>query len=167
MCICHWICTLHSSITKKKNYKNTLVLLNTYYENCHYRGKNSKDEKRENYFSISHGYGSHRGHNVCANVVQYHLTSESHSKKYSWKAQGDLIASNIWSHIYKFGDSINKFFADQFVELKCIAIGKDKHPTNVHSIHISKNSKIKPHLDVTDREASIKTWLYSYFLYLT
>ena len=71
-----------------------------------------------------------------------------------------MIASNIWSHIYKFGDSINKIFADQFVELKCIAIGEDKHSTNVHSMHISKNLKIKPHLDVTNREASIITWFH-------
>ena len=137
-----------------------MVLVNTYYENCPYRGKSGKDEKRGNYLSISHGYGSHGGPNVHGNVVQYHLTSKSHSKEYSWKAQGDLIASNIWSHIYKFGDSINKFFADQFVELKCIAIGEDEHPRNVHSMHISKNSKIKPHLDVTDKEASIITWFH-------
>ena len=49
--------------------------------------------------------------------------------------------------IHKFGDSINKFFADQFVELKCIAIGKDEHPTNVHSMPISKNSNILPMMD--------------------
>jgi len=88
------------------------------------------------------------------------VTSKSHSKEYAWKAQGDLIASNIWKHMYKFGDSINQFFSNQFIELKCIAIREEDHPTNVHSMHISKNSRIKPHLDTNDKEASIITWFH-------
>ena len=56
-------------LLKKQIYKNTLVLVNTYYENCPYRGKSGKDEKRGNYLSITHGYGFHGGPNVRGNVV--------------------------------------------------------------------------------------------------
>jgi len=48
--------------------------------------------------------------------------------------------------MFKFGDSIKKFYLNQFVELKFIAIGEDDHSTIVHSMHISKNSKINPML---------------------
>ena len=95
--------------------------------------KKWEDEKRGNYVFISHGYGSHGGPQVCGNVTQYHVTLESQSKEYSWKTQGDLIASNIWKHMNKFGDSINQFFEDQFEELKYIGIGEEDYQTNVNS----------------------------------
>jgi hypothetical protein len=45
--------------------------------------------------------------------------------------------------------------------MSCIAIGLPRNETNVHSLHISKNSKIKPHVDVGDCGASIITWFNS------
>jgi hypothetical protein len=40
-------------------------------------------------------------------------------------------------------------------------IGVPGNETNVHFLHISKNSKIKPHVDVGDSGASIITWFNS------
>jgi len=46
-------------------------------------------------------------------------------------------------------------FLYQFVKLKYITIKEVDHSKNVHSMHISKISKIKPHVDANDKEASI------------
>jgi hypothetical protein len=45
--------------------------------------------------------------------------------------------------------------------ISCIAIGLPGNETNVHSLHISKNSKIKPLVDVVNYGASIITWFNS------
>jgi hypothetical protein len=137
-----------------KTYESTSIITNAYNETAPYTGKSGKDKNRGNYRSISHGYGSHGGPKVCGNVGQYCVQFESNSKQYAWRDMGDLIASNIWKHVDKFGDSIKDFFANQFEELHCIAIGLPNKLANVHSMHISKNSQILPHLDVGDL-----TWL--------
>ena len=42
--------------------------------------------------------------------------------------------------------------------MNCVSIGLDQYSTQVHQMHISKNSYIKPHLDKYDMEASLIAW---------
>jgi hypothetical protein len=142
-------------------YDTTLILANVYYEHCPYHGRSGKDVIHGDYLSVSHGYSSHGGPGICGNVGLYHLNSESEAKEHAWRNIGDLIVTNIWKYTDQFGSSIEKFFSDQFSEMSCIAIGLPGNETNVHSLHISKNSKIKPHVNVGDCGASIIIWFNS------
>ena len=72
---------------------------------------------------------------------------------------GDSIASSIWKQlVHKFGSEVKKFFEDQFYPMNCIPIGLEGYPTQVHQLHVSKNSYIKPHIDISDLDASFISW---------
>ena len=42
--------------------------------------------------------------------------------------------------------------------MNCIPIGLDGYTVQIHQMHISKNSYIKPHLDVFDLDTSFISW---------
>jgi hypothetical protein len=58
----------------------------------------------------------------------------------------------------KFGSEVKKFFEDQFYPMNCIPIGLEGYTTQVHQLHISKNSYIKPHIDMSNLNASFISW---------
>ena len=64
-----------------------------------------------------------------------------------FKGIGDNIASSIWKQlVHKFGSKVKKFFEDLFYPMNCIPIGLEGYPTQVHQLHVSKNSCIKKFL---------------------
>jgi hypothetical protein len=139
----------------KYDYERTVVDVNLYYETSPYEAKkNQQDPKRGWYKSVSHGYSAHSGEKSQGNIVMYHHDDMSESKQISFRGMGDSIASSIWRHLDKFGSEIKKFFEDQFYLMKCIPIGLEGYTTQVHQLHISKNSYIKLHIDMSDLDAS-------------
>jgi hypothetical protein len=58
----------------------------------------------------------------------------------------------------KFDSEVNYFFGDQFYPMNCIPIGLNGYITQVHQMQISKNSHIKPHIDVSDLDTSFISW---------
>jgi hypothetical protein len=65
----------------------------------------------------------------------------------------------IWQQLDKFGSEVKKLFEGRFYPMNCIPIGLDGYTTQVHQTHISKNSFIKPHIDVFDLDASFILWV--------
>jgi hypothetical protein len=58
----------------------------------------------------------------------------------SFKGTDNSIASSIWQQLDKFGSEVKILFEDQFNPMNCIPIGLDGYTTQVHQMHISKNS---------------------------
>jgi hypothetical protein len=141
------------------DYQRTLVDVNHYYETSPYEAKkNQQDPKRGRYKSVSHEYSAHGGGKSQGNVVMYHHDDILESKQMSYRGLGDSIASSIWKQLDKFGSEVKKFFEDQFYPMNCIPIGLEGYTTQVHRLHISKNSYIKPHIGMFDLDASFISW---------
>jgi hypothetical protein len=60
----------------------------------------------------------------------------------SSRDMGDSIASSIWQQLDKFGSEVKKLFKKQFYPINCISIDLDGYTTQVHQMHVSKNSNI-------------------------
>jgi len=145
--------------TNEFDYQRTLVQTNHYYETSPYAAKkNQKNPKRGKYKSVSHGYVAHGGIKSKGNVVKYHQNKIPDSIQKKFKGLGDSIVSSIWMQLDKFGSQVQQFFNDQFAPMDCVSIRLDGYSTQVHRMHISKNSYIKPHLDKYDMEASFIAW---------
>jgi hypothetical protein len=107
---------------------------------------------------VSHSYSAHGCEKWQGNIVMYHHYDISESIQMSFRGMGDSIASSIWKQLDKFGNEVKMFFQDQFYPMNCIPIGLDGYPTQVHQLHISKNSYIKPHIDMSNLDASFISW---------
>ena len=141
------------------DYARTVVTVNMYYESSLFKGRNNKkDPKRGKYKSTSHGFTAHGGEKSLGNMVRYHHDNESDDALEAIRGIGDSIASAIWKQLDMFGDSVKTFFQDQFEPMACLAIGLEGFEAQVHQLHISKNSYIKPHIDKSDFEASLIAW---------
>ena len=141
------------------DYQCTLVDVNHYYETNPYEAKkNQQDPKRGRYKSISHGYSTHGGRKSQGNVVMYHHDDILESKQMSYRGLDDNIASSVWKQMDKFGSEVKFFFEDQFYPMNCIPIGLEGYTTQVYQLHISKNSYIKPHIDMSDLNALFISW---------
>ena len=64
----------------------------------------------------------------------------------------------MWKALDLFGHPVKEFFTNQFQAINCIAIGLDSYPTQVHQLHMSKNSFIKPHIDKLNFDCSFICW---------
>jgi hypothetical protein len=60
----------------------------------------------------------------------------------------------MWKALNLFGGLVKKNFTNQFQLISCIPIGLDAYPTQVHQLHMSKNSFIKPYIDKLDFDCS-------------
>jgi hypothetical protein len=76
----------------------------------------------------------------------------------SFRDMGDSIATSIWQQLDKFGSEVKKLFKDQLYSMNCIPIGLDGYTIEIYQMHISKNSYIKPHIDVSNLDASFISW---------
>ena len=88
----------------------------------------------------------------------YHHDNVSDSKQMSFRHIGDSNASSIWKQLDKFGSKVKKLFENQFYLMKCISIGLEGYTTQIHQLHVSKNSYIKPHIDIFKLDASFISW---------
>ena len=132
-------------------YQQTLVEENQFYETCPYEAKkNQQDSKWGRYKSVNHEYLVHGRETSQRNVVMYHHDDILESKQIN----DDSIISSIWKQLCKFGSEVKKFFKDKFYPMNCIPIGLPRYITQVHQLHISKNSYIKPHIDMFNLDAS-------------
>ena len=114
---------------------------------------------RGNYKNRSHGYSTNAGEGVQGDIVPYHNQKVSLAAEKSFKDLGDQCASIIWKNLIPhFGTEINNYFDKQATNTRYLCIGHKDNPTNVMQMHISKNSFIKPHIDMGDLESSIITW---------
>jgi hypothetical protein len=95
---------------------------------------------------VTHGYSAYIGEKSQENVVMYHHYDISKSKQMSF---------NNWINLEV---NFKKPFEVQFYPMNCIPIGLDGYTTKVHQMHISKNSYIKPYIDVSDLDASFILW---------
>jgi hypothetical protein len=66
-----------------------------------------------------------------------------------------LQVGNNWINLEV---NFKKPFEVQFYPMNCIPIGLDGYTTKVHQMHVSKNSYIKPYIDVSDLDASFILW---------
>jgi hypothetical protein len=76
----------------------------------------------------------------------------------NFRGMGDSIISSIWQQLDKFGCEVKKLFKDQFYPMNDVLISLYGYTTQVHQMHISKNSYIKPHIDVFDLDTSFISW---------
>lgn len=146
-----------------RTFKNSLFvatknMANLYYETAPYIGISGKENIRGVYTSKSHGYSTHAGEDKQNKVSLYFKRHIKPSIAYAYANIGDQVASNVWKCTSQFGKLINAFFEKQFSPYRSIAIGTKNALCNVHSMHLSKNSRIKPHIDNNDIKASIITW---------
>lgn len=140
-------------------YEIAVRSVNNYYETSPYIGKNNqKDLKRGMYRSVSHGFTVHGGPKSLGNVVRYHQSKKTESEQVAIAGNGDIIASAIWKQLDMFGTSVKTFFQNQIHPLNDICIGVPGLKAQVHQLHVSKNSCIKPHIDKLDFGASFVAW---------
>jgi hypothetical protein len=92
------------------------------------------------------------------NIMIYHPYDISENKQMNFKSMSDSVAFSIWKQLNKFDSEVNYFFGDQFYPMNCIPIGLNGYITQVHQMQISKNSHIKPHIDVSDLDTSFISW---------
>jgi hypothetical protein len=110
---------------------------------------------------VSHGYSIHGSEESQGNVVMHHHYDISKSKQMSFRVMGDNIASSIWQQLDKFENEVKKLYPileNQFYPMNCMPIDLDGYTIQVHQMHISKNSYIKPHIDVSNLETSFISW---------
>jgi len=149
----------HPKLWEDFSYKSIVNEVNHYYLTSPYKGKkNQTNPKRGQYPSICHGYSAHGGESSKGCVVMYSQSNLDDEIQMSYRAMGDNISSSIWKHVSKFGNAVEDFFKKQFFPINCIPIGLEGYKTQVHQIHISKNSFIQPHIDPSDMEASYISW---------
>jgi hypothetical protein len=98
-------------------------------------------------------------------VVPYDRKNMPQSTKLAFRRIAHSVASAMWKALDLFGGPVKEFFTNQFQPMNCIPIGLDAYPTQVHQLHMSKNSFIKPHIDKLDFESFFSRIQIILFLY--
>jgi hypothetical protein len=141
------------------DYQTALAAADQYYETAPFKGKsNQQDPKRGYYKSVGHRYMAHGGIGSQGSVVPYGQKHMSQSEKLAFRRTGDSVATKMWKALELFGSSVKEYFINQFQPINCIQIGLPSYPTQVHQLHMSKNSFIKPHIDKLDYDCSFICW---------
>ena len=140
-------------------YQSILADADMYYETAPFKGRsNQQDPKRGIYKSVGHGYIAHGGSSSKGDVVPYDRKNMPQSTKLAFRRIADSVASAMWKALDLFGGPVKDFFTKQFQPMNCIPIGLAAYPTQVHQLHMSKNSFIKPHIDKLDFDCSFICW---------
>ena len=80
------------------------------------------------------------------------------STKLAFKRIADFVATAMSKALNLFEVPVEDFFTNQFQPMNCISIRLGAYPTQVHQLHMSKNSFIKPHIDKLDFDCSFICW---------
>lgn len=146
---------------EKYSYQLMSKLINLYYETTPPYGQTKYKETalHGNYKNKSHRYSTNAREGVEGDIVLYHNSKISHAVEKAFKDLDDQCASNIWKSLMPhFRTKIKNQFDEQSTSARYLCIGNKENQTNVIQMHISKNSYIKPHIDMNDLESSIITW---------